>query len=130
MALMLDTSILVDVEKNVFPTISLLKQISVYEMTEASISFITYFEYLQGLKDKSTLNRQKRMAWINQFDFLEATRTTSDLAAYLKLKYESKGIVFSLSDLFIITQAFEHNLPLVTKDKYFERVEEVNIIVV
>ncbi|MBI2142325.1 PIN domain-containing protein [Candidatus Woesearchaeota archaeon] len=43
-----------------------------------------------------------------------------------KYKYDKKGIILSLADLIIASQVKETNMTLVTKDKIFERIEEIN----
>ena len=70
MTLMLDTSIIIDIEGDIKTTITRLKEISRFDSKNASISFITYFELLYGLKDKSIRNQQRFLERFNKFKCL------------------------------------------------------------
>lgn len=126
---MLDTSILIDIEANVKSTIDKLIEISKFDSKIASMSFITYFELLYGLKEKSSKNQQKHIERLRKFKFLNASQKTAEILADLKYKYDKKGIIFSLTDFIIVAQAYENNLTLLTKDKQFYKIEEIKTII-
>ncbi len=90
----------------------------------ATIGFIAYFEFLLGLKDKSVKNKEKSKEFIERFNVLQTTRNTADKLVELKQKYE-----LPLADLFIASQVMENNGVLVTKDKDFEQIKEINKII-
>ena len=67
--------------------------------------------------------------FINKFNCLKASVMTAQILAELKHKYEKKGIQIGLADLIIASQAKESNMTLVSMDKTFEKIEEINKII-
>jgi predicted nucleic acid-binding protein len=68
--------------------------------------------------------------FINKFNCLKASSITAKILAELKDKYEKKGIVIGLADLIIASHAKESNLVLLTSDKVFEKIDEIDKIVI
>jgi len=66
---------------------------------------------------------------LNSFPLLDLGFKTSDILSDLKLKYEKKGLSFSLSDLLIAAQVIENDLILVTRDRDFEGIRELKKII-
>ena len=130
MTLLLDTSILIEIQRKDKEIIQKLDELTKIHFQPASISFINYFEFYFGLFDKSIRNRQNMMEFINKFNCLKASITTAQILAELKNKYEKKGIMIGLSDLIIASHAKENNLTLLTQDKIFEKIEDINKIVI
>ena len=56
-------------------------------------------------------------------------KKTGETLSGLKRKYEKLGNIIPLADLMIASQVIENNLILVTLDKDFERIEEMNKII-
>ncbi|MBI5332011.1 MAG: type II toxin-antitoxin system VapC family toxin [Candidatus Aenigmarchaeota archaeon] len=129
MPLLIDTSIIIDIEQQNNRTIKELKELSKLHPSPASISFITYFEFVHGLREKLPKNKDNAMRLIDLFHFLEATKKTAITLSDLKYKYEKLGKVFSLSDLMIASQAIEYNLTLITRDRHFQEIEELKKII-
>jgi predicted nucleic acid-binding protein len=69
------------------------------------------------------------LAFINKFICLYATKKTAEKLADLKYKYGKKGIIMSLADFMISAQVIENNGTLVTKDRIFEKIEEMDKII-
>ncbi len=120
MGLIFDTSTLIELErgnKDVIKKISELKKIY---PAPAKISFISYFEFLYGLKDKSEKNKEKPMEFIGKFSVIQTTKETAAFLVTLKRAYE-----LPLADLLIASQVMEERGVLVTKDKDFEIIKEI-----
>jgi len=130
MVLVLDTSILISLEKRRKDIIKKIKEISSVHQEPAVITFISYFEFLFGIKDKNLKNEEKAIAFLNKFGVLKINRETARISADLKYKYNKKGFELSLSDLLIASQAIENNMTLVTTDKDFEQIEELKKIII
>ncbi len=130
MILLLDTSILIDIERNHQPTILKLAELSKEHPLQPKISFITDFEFRIGLQRKTIPNKQVALDFLQKFALVLPTQYTSPLLANLKYKYEQKGIIFSLSDLLIASLAIENNLLLITKDKDFMALEELRKVII
>ncbi len=125
MNLVFDTSIIIDLERGRRETIVKINELRKLYPAPARISFISYFEFLYGLKEKSPKNQEKSRAFIDKFRVLQTSKKTAEILANLKKLYE-----LSLSDLIIAAQVIENNYILVTKDKDFEKINEIERIIV
>ena len=128
MSLILDTSILIDIEKGDNYTIRKLSELSKIYNAPVQITFITYYEFLMGLKIGKPNKYNELLNFINSFGVLKITKKTADILSDLKIKYDLKGISLSLADLLIASQVIENKQIMLTKDKDFERIEELNKI--
>ena len=129
MTLVLDTSILIDIEKKDKEVINKIEELSKVHYIPAAITFVNYFEFYFGAMPKSIKNRQIMLEFINKFNCLRASAKTGEILAELKHKYDNKGIVITLADLIIASQVIENNMVLVTKDKDFEKISEVRKVI-
>lgn len=130
MTLLLDTSILIGIQRKEKEVIAKIDELKKTHFRPASISFINYFEFYAGLIDKNVKNRQINIDFINKFNCLKASSITAEILALLKDKYEKKGIIMGLADLIVASHAKENNMILVTKDKAFEKIDDINKIIV
>ena len=128
MTLAFDTSVIIDIERRDKKVLERLKELSEIHPAPASIAFITYFEFIHGLHIKSPKNREKSLAFIEIFHFLEPTKKTAVILSDLKYKYDKLGKSFSLSDLLIASQVIENNMTLVTRDRHFQEIDELKKI--
>ena len=129
MSLLLDTTILIGIERKDKELIKKLEAIVETDSAPANISLITYFEFVHGLQKKSPQNKEKSMAFIEKFAFLEATKKTAVILSDLKYKYDKIGKPFPLADLLTASQAIENNMTLITSDKDFNEIEELKKII-
>ena len=130
MTLVLDTSILIDIERKEDVVIEKIKELIEIHQAPASITFINYFEFLYGLQQKSPKNKEKSFAFLERFHFLEPTKRTADILSGMRYKYEKLGISFSLSDLMIASQVIENDMTLVTSDKHFQEINELKAMII
>jgi|SRR3989338_3053307 len=128
--LILDTSILIDIEQEITSTIEKVKELYLTYPLLPKISFITEFEFMYGLEGKNEKNKAKSLAFLQNFEVLYPTKKTSSIISKLKYKYEKKGITFSFTDLYIASLALENHLILVTKDGDFKPIEEIQKIII
>ncbi len=120
MNLILDTSIVIEIEKRNIEVIKKLKELRKLYPSPPKISFISYFEFLYGIRNKSIKNKEKSLIFLNNLEVLHTTNRTADILVLLKEKYE-----LSLADLFIASQVLEDKGILVTKDKDFSSISEI-----
>ncbi len=126
MTLIFDTSIVIELDSRVSVT---AKKVAMLEQSYPElpkVSFMTYFEFLYGLRKKQTSKKENSRAFIENFEILQTTKKTANVLALLKEKYGD----LALADLFIAAQAIENNMLLVTKDKDFKRIDELDKIIV
>ena len=129
MILVLDTSVIIDMERNNSDTINKIKNLIKLHPSEAKITFITYYEFLKGIEKRKIKNKEKATDFINKFEFLNINRKTAEILSELKIKYGSLGIQFSLADLLIAAQVIENQMLLVTEDKNFNKIKELKKVI-
>lgn len=123
MSLVIDTSVLIDSEKGRKETLSQLIKLKEAFPSKPKISFITCFEFMLGLKNRSSKNKERAMAFLNKFEVIHTTDVSVKNLVNLKEKYE-----LPLADLIIASQTMENADTLVTSDKDFKMINEINKI--
>jgi len=126
MTLVFDTSVLIALERKDDKVIAELEDLSKTYTLTPSTTFLNLFEFLLGVKLKPPTNAKEAVAFVRRFDILNSTERTSELLADLKFKYDRKGIALPLADLIIASLVIENDMVLVTRDKDFEKIEELN----
>ena len=129
MTLVLDTSVLIDLENKEKNTLEKLSKAVEMDQTPASITFIIYFEFYDGLRVKSQKNREKLIDFINKFNCLQTTKKTAQILSDLKNKYEKVGKALPLADMLIASQVIENNMTLITSNKHFDVIEELKKVI-
>ena len=129
MTLVLDSSILMSLEKGRLDIKKRLKKLLEKHEGLPVISFVTYFEFLMGIKERTKENQEKALQFINNIGILKVRKETAEILANLKHSYDKKGITLPLADLLIASQAIENNMLLVTTDKDFKKIEELKKII-
>lgn len=124
MILILDTSVIIELERGNKEIRDKLVELRGVYPAPPKISFMTYFEFSYGLRKRSVKNKEKVQRFLELFEVVQTTNTTANFLVTLKDKYE-----LSLSDLFIAAQVMESNGVLVTKDKDFERINEIEKVI-
>ena len=130
MTLVFDTSIIIDLERKSTETIQKLKLLSKNYPLPVEITFITEFEFLLGIKEKNPKNKEKAKLFLSLFPILHTHSRTADLLAELKYKYDGQGTPITLADLLIAAICIQENKTLVTKDKNFNKIEELSKIII
>ncbi|MBS3066332.1 PIN domain-containing protein [Candidatus Pacearchaeota archaeon] len=129
MTLALDTSILIELERRNPIIIKKMKELSELDYLPPYLPFISYYEFLRGLKIKGSKNYEKKLAFLNKFNTLKTSKKTAEILADLKIKYDKQGITLPLADFLITSQVIENNLTLVTMDRDFEKIESLKKII-
>ena len=126
MSLVFDTSVLIALQRKDDQVIAKLEELSkTYALTPYT-TFLNIFEFLLGIKLKPPRNAKESVAFVRRFDILNTTERTSELMADLKLKYDRKGLVLPIADLIITSLVIENDMVLVTRDRDFEKIEELH----
>lgn|SRR3989338_3499608 len=129
MSIVLDTSILIDLERKAPLTITKLETITTLYPSPAKITVISAFEFQLGIQRKTPKNKDKALSFLNNFVTLHTSDKTAAILANLKFKYDSQGVVVPLADILIAALVIENNMILVTRDKDFEKIEELKKII-
>ncbi|MBI4181546.1 MAG: type II toxin-antitoxin system VapC family toxin [Candidatus Aenigmarchaeota archaeon] len=125
MKVMVDTSVLIDLDTGYRPTLERFVSLKELSPTLPSISFMAYYEFIHGLRKRNPKNREKSLAFIQEFVIVHTTLQTAAVLSLLKERYPS----CSLADLFIAAQAIENGMMLVTRDLDFEKIAELDKII-
>jgi predicted nucleic acid-binding protein len=126
LTLLVDSSVLLDLEKRHKETIQKMAKLSEQHPQAPRVSFMTYFEFLYGIENRPIEEKAVAQEFIRNFSVVHTTNETALLLASLKQKYGNQK---SLTDLFISSQAIENNLMLVTRDKDFADLKEIKKII-
>lgn len=124
MSLAIDTSVLIDLEKGKEEIVRKFTELKKQYPAKPKISFIVKFEFLFGLKNKSPKNKEEAQKFMNEFETIHTNELTIKNLVILREKYE-----LPISDLIIATQTIENGDTLVTRDKDFEQITEIDKII-
>ena len=119
MLFILDTSILIDIDKGDEDVINFLREIATdHQSAEPAITWVTFFEFYYGALGEAG-NAKKALEFLGSFSFLpmdqEATET------FTRLKKEKADV--KDFDLLISSIAITNRAILITKDGDFKRVK-------
>ncbi len=129
MSLVFDTSILIAIERGDKEIINKLEDLHKSYPSSPQLTFISLFEYLIGLKIRKNKSLQNNLTFLKKFNVLHTTNSSAEILSDLKIKYDKKGIALSLADLLSASIVIENHLVLVTKDKDFDKIEELKKII-
>jgi|SRR3989344_400810 len=129
MTLLLDTSILIEIERENKDIINEVDKLRRLHPSASIISFITYFEMMEGIIRRNPKNKEKEINFLNNFTCSGASKRTALILAELKTKYDKLGVSLSLADLMIASTSKENSLFLVTRDNHFSKIDEINKII-
>jgi len=129
MSLVFDTSILIAIERGDKEVINGLENLYKSHPSSPQLTFISFFECLIGLKIRKNKSFQNNLIFLKKFNVLHTTNSSAEILSDLKIKYDKKGIALSLADLLSASIVIDNNLILVTKDKDFEKIEELKKII-
>lgn len=124
MHLIFDTSAVIEIERGNKIFIKEIFELKKSYPAPPKIPFIVYYELIHGIRKRNPKNKSKVERLINAFKVLHTTNKTARNLSQLKDKYE-----FPLSDLLIAAQLMEIEGILITKDKDFNSIKEINCII-
>ncbi len=120
--LIFDTSVVIDIERKNEQTLERLKEIKQKYQSPGFLSFISYFELIEGLKKRGLEDSEAR-EFIENFNVLSAGKKTALELADLKIESEKQDNKTPLADLLIAAQARENDFVVVTKDNHFKKID-------
>jgi len=95
---------------------------------EFNISVVTYFELLQGLRNKAELNMLKKAFRTWRVRIIHLSEEISLIAmAYIERYFLSHSL--TMADALIAATAINHNLPILTSNtRHYSCVSEVELV--
>ncbi len=127
MILVFDTSILIDISRKNSKTLQKIKELSQKHPEAPQITIFTRFEFLYGAIEK---DQTRIYDFLRLFNTINTTDKSAEIFAVLRKKYKTKGKDMPLIDLLIAGLVIENNFTLVTKDRDFEKIEELRKIII
>ena len=129
MDIVIDTSVLIEIEKN---NKSVISKIGNLEMMngEIYITSPTYSEFYLGLLKLSEEKREKGKQRLDKYKILNTTKNSSKLLAEMKNGMSKAGAAIPVFDLFIASIAMDRGMPLISLDDHFKRIQNLNLILI
>ncbi len=129
MKYLLDTGILIELEHKNKRLLEKLKGIS-KDFSLLNITLFNFAEFYYGYLLKTLEDKQEAENFLGIFNQLTLTKASAKRYTELDYKYSKLGIGLKPFDLLMAAIAVEENLTLLTTDSDFERVAEVDKIIV
>jgi tRNA(fMet)-specific endonuclease VapC len=125
-----DTDVASEFLKGKHPSIFPRATAYLHQYQRATLSVLTRYEILGGLKAKNATSQIAYFAkWCGQFDFLPLTNDVSDLAADIWAYLRQTGQPIGEIDPLIAATALHHGLPLATGNvNHFNRVPGLTVL--
>lgn len=130
MNILVDTSILIALDRGRQEIRDKLAELTRANPGSPTISFITQFEFVDGIRDRTSKNQMKSRELLNVFNILPISRKTGEILAELKHSSDKHGAGLVLADLIIASQAIEHGCLLVTSDTDFTKIPELKHVLI
>lgn len=127
MGFVLDSSILIEIENGNKEIIQKINDLKKSQGDELFIAFCTYCECYYGAINKSEKNRHKVMERLNQYKLLNTSQTTAIIFCELLHECKNKGKTMAHFDLLIAALCLEQNFILLTLDKDFQNIPNLNV---
>lgn len=127
--LLLDTDMLSFYLKKV-ERVSKKAEVYLEEHKGFTMSVVTYYEVVRGLRYKKAIKQEERLAsfW-EKHTLLSVSKEVSDKAAALHATLKQKGVTIGDADILIASTALVHKLTLCTNNqKHFKHIEELRLV--
>ena len=129
MTLAIDSSVLIDFEKDDKQTVKEIKRLSA-TFGSLAIPSPAYSEVYFGCLNKREYLKSKMLDFLNSFEFLNTTKESSiKLAELRKISIET-GKQTPLMDLLIASIVIANGATLLTHDKDFEKIKGLDVVVI
>ena len=126
--IIIETSVLIDIEKNNNVVVSKLKKLDLME-NDIYITSPTYSEFYLGLFTLSNGRLKQEKERLDKYKLLNTTKNSSKILAEIKHHLSKEGIMIPIFDLLIASIAMDAGMPLISLDKHFKNVPNLNVIV-
>jgi len=130
MDFLLDTSVLIEVENNNKKVIDEITNLIADYDSNFFISFFTFCEFYSGSINKSDKNKEKTVQMLDDYGLLNTSKKIALLSCEIKNKLKKSGRTIPEFDIFIGAMAIENRLPIITLDRHFKLISDLNAIVI
>lgn len=127
MNLALDTNILIEIDRLNKTVIKELESLRKEESLDPALPALVVLEYYYGFLDSR--KKESALKNIDKYTILNTSKDSSLLSAEIKHKLERAGQIIPDIDIIIAAICIDNNATLVTSDKQFEKIKELNKII-
>ena len=120
MSFILDTNILIELEKGNKKVVSYIENVRKSNTDEFYITFFTFCEFYKGIIKKNEKNKGKILNRLEKYRLLQTSKEAGISACHIMLETQKKGKSLSQIDVMIAGIAKANRLPLITMDKAFK----------
>lgn len=126
MKYLIDTNIIIDYLKGIPQTVSFLQKTN---LSGFAVSVISVGEILEGLvgQPREELRRRELEDFLAAQRIIDIDKEAAEIFAKIRADLRSKGKLIDNFDILIAATALKHSLTLMTKDKDFERIEDLQL---
>ncbi len=129
MGFVLDTSVLIEVEKGNQKIIEQITALKDAPDAELAITIFTFCEFYYGILDKNEKNKAKILERLEQYTLLQTTARSGLLFSEILHQMLKKGVGMAQFDLFIAAVTMEKGDTLLTLDSDFKKVPGLKKVV-
>lgn len=95
----------------------------------AKITFATHAEYYYGALRKEG-SPKRALSALKNYEVVQSDAKTNETAAIVRRTMEKRGTPLGPMDVFIAASCLAHDAILITKDKHFSNVPDLNILLI
>jgi len=128
MTLVLDTSVLVALEKGDSAVDSAITQLSKFHSGRPCISSFVFSEFFIGGFGQSIPSQVKMITALKKYIFLNTTLSSSILLANIERTLAKHGRMIPLFDIVTASIAMDNDMTLVTLDNHFKNIPGLDVI--
>lgn len=129
MNVIIDTSILIEIENNNKKVIEQIEELKDTPTSEICITLFNFCEFYFGIINKSVNNKEKALKKLDEYVLLNTTRKTGVIFCEILNKLKKSGKSIPQFDLMILSIAIENNMTLITADNHFKKIDGLKTVV-
>ena len=129
MSYLIDTSVLIEIEKKNYTVLSKLEGLNLVK-DEFYITSPSYTEFCFGFLKISRDRLNAEIERLEKYKLLNTSKNSSKLLAEIKYYLSKNGIMIPVFDLLIASIALDCKMPLITLDKHFKRIPGLDVILI
>jgi len=128
MALVLDTSVLIAIEKGNSKIIKAVDILSKSHPERPYITSLVFSEFFIGGFGQSISEQVEMISALKKYNFINTTLSSSILLANIDRALSRGGKKIPLFDMIIASLAIDNDLTLVTMDSHFNRIPGLDVL--
>jgi tRNA(fMet)-specific endonuclease VapC len=125
MSLIIDTSVLIEIENENLEIISKINKLKTAPKAEIYITFFTFCEFYYATMARNEKNKVKIKKRLTNYRILNTTQRTGEIFCETMYELQQKGKMIPQFDIFIASFALEHDMVLIATDNHFNNISHL-----